>query len=163
MDFLFFWKPIPVEPIGPSCLGQWYPSPFAVDGETYETAEHFMMVGKSRLFGDEDVARQILADPDPRSAKKLGRKVKSFDDEVWRTHRTQIVFDGNVAKFSQHDGLREYLLGTGDAVLAEASPLDTIWGIGYGEKNDAARDPSRWRGVNLLGFVLMDVRESFRA
>lgn len=48
------------------------------------------------------------------------------------------------------------------SVLVETAPRDTIWGIGLGEKNERARDPSRWRGQNLLGFALMKVREKLR-
>ena len=69
---------------------------------------------------------------------------------------------GNLAKFEQHDDLRDYLLGTGDRVLGEASPVDRVWGIGLSRDDPAASDPSRWRGHNLLGFALMRVRDMLR-
>ncbi len=69
---------------------------------------------------------------------------------------------GNLAKFGQHADLREFLLTTGDRVLVEASPFDRIWGIGMGPNNPAALRPSAWRGQNLLGFALMEVRERLR-
>jgi ribA/ribD-fused uncharacterized protein len=69
---------------------------------------------------------------------------------------------GVAAKFGQHPALRDFLLGTGDRVLAEASPYDTVWGIGRSADEPEARHPARWRGLNLLGFALMDVRSSLR-
>lgn len=70
-----------------------------------------------------------------------------------------LVVEGNVAKFSQNPDLKEFLLGTGDAVIVEASPYDKIWGIGLKANDERARNPETWRGENLLGFALMDVRE----
>lgn len=69
---------------------------------------------------------------------------------------------GNLAKFGQHTDLREYLLGTGDRVLVEASPLDRVWGIGLAADDERAVSPDQWRGLNLLGFALMQVRETLR-
>ena len=161
-EFCFFWKGTLTDPVGPSCLSQWYPSVFEVDGKKYVTAEHYMMAGKARLFGDTHIEREILDNTDPAQVRALGRKVRPFDEATWRAHRCEIVFDGNVAKFSQLDELRGYLLSTGDAILVEASPLDRIWGIGLGADSDQARDPRLWRGENLLGFVLMDVRSHLR-
>ncbi len=66
---------------------------------------------------------------------------------------------GNVAKFSQSNTLREFLLGTGSAVLVEASPVDAIWGIGMAADDPRASDPRQWTGLNLLGFALMAVRD----
>ena len=48
---------------------------------------------------------------------------------------------------------------TGDRVLVEASPLDRVWGIGLAVDDEAAASPARWRGRNLLGFALMEVRD----
>lgn len=66
---------------------------------------------------------------------------------------------GNLAKFGQHPDLREFLLATGRSVLLEASPYDRIWGVGMAATNPDVARPSAWRGLNLLGFALMEVRE----
>lgn len=120
------------------------------------------MAGKARLFGDKDALERILEAPDPKSAKVIGREVRAFDDKVWKENARRLVTEGNVHKFGQNDELRKFLLSTGDAVLVEAAPRDQIWGIGLGQDNPKARDPSQWRGQNLLGFALMDVREKLR-
>lgn len=157
---LMFWGARPASDggVGPGCLSQWWGAPFEVDGARYATAEHWMMAGKARLFGDASVLEQLLASADPREAKALGRQVRGFDEGAWKAHRSEIVVEGNVAKFSQNAAERAFLLGTEPAVLVEASPRDRIWGIGLGEANPRAHDPRTWRGQNLLGFALMEVR-----
>ena len=162
IKFLFFWghRPGPDGRIGANCLSQWLPSPFAVDGHEFATAEHYMMWRKAILFGDTAMAPRILAAPHPRAAKDLGGKVAGFDQATWNEHRVPIVVDGNLAKFGRHPEFGAFLAGTGTRVLVEASPMDRIWGIGLAADDPAAADPGRWRGLNLLGFALMQVRDT---
>jgi ribA/ribD-fused uncharacterized protein len=133
-----------------------------VAGASYATAEHFMMAEKARLFGDEDTRAQIIRAASPKLAKQLGRQVRNFKEEVWRDVRYQFVVDGNHAKFSQNPELAAFLLGTGNKLLVEASPQDSIWGIGLAADDDRAKNPEQWRGLNLLGFALMEVRQRLR-
>ncbi|WP_199440908.1 NADAR family protein [Umezawaea beigongshangensis] len=165
VDYLFFWghRPEPDGGVGRGCLSQWWPVPFTVDGVRFASAEHHMMWSKAVLFGDDDTAREILAAPDPQRAKSLGRTVRGFDHDTWEQARFDVVVAGNTAKFGQHDDLRGFLLGTGDRVLVEASPVDPVWGIGLAADDPAAEDPERWRGLNLLGFALAEVRAALRA
>ncbi|KAA6219917.1 NADAR family protein [Streptomyces filamentosus] len=165
VKWLHFWghRPAPDGRLAASCLSQWWPSPFVVDGVRYATAEHWMMAGKARLFGDADAERAALAAPTPAQAKNAGRLVRGFDETVWARERFGIVVAGSVHKFASDEGLRSYLLGTGGRVLVEASPVDRIWGIGLAADDPGARDPARWRGLNLLGFALMEARERLRA
>ncbi|MEV7691055.1 NADAR family protein [Streptomyces bungoensis] len=161
IKYLHFWghRPRPDGRIGPGCLSQWWPSPFVVDGVRYATAEHWMMAGKARLFGDPEAERRVLAAEHPAEAKKAGRLVRGFDEETWARERFRIVVEGSVHKFSSDDDLGLFLLNTGDRVLVEASPVDRVWGIGLAADDEAASDPTRWRGPNLLGFALMEARE----
>ncbi|OXS32815.1 hypothetical protein CHR28_24310 [Streptomyces sp. XY006] len=165
IKYLHFWghRPRPDGRIGPSCLSQWWPSPFTVDGVRYATAEHWMMAGKARLFEDAAAERAVLAAGHPAEAKKAGRLVRGFDETVWARERFRIVVEGSVHKFAAHPELQGFLLGTGDRVLVEASPVDRVWGIGLAADDEAAMDPERWRGPNLLGFALMAARERLRA
>jgi ribA/ribD-fused uncharacterized protein len=159
-EFQFFWKalPGPNGRPGPGCLSQWWRQSFTVDGVDYPSAEHWMMAEKARLFSDDEIAEQILATEEPAAVKKLGQKVRNFDGSIWAERRFEIVVDGNLAKFGSDPALRDYLLGTGSAVLVEASPLDRIWGIGLADDDVRASRPSEWQGLNLLGFALMEVR-----
>ena len=98
----------------------------------------------------------------PRVYKQLGRTVRGYNEKVWKERREEIVKTGNLNKFGQNSKLRRFLLETDDFVLVEASPYDRIWGIGMYADDPYARDPRRWKGQNLLGFALMDVRETLR-
>jgi ribA/ribD-fused uncharacterized protein len=122
-----------------------------------------MMVQKALLFGDTHAAERIRACAQPAEAKELGRHVRGFDEERWEQRRVEVVTTGSYAKFSQNPALRAYLLSTRPRVLVEASPKDTIWGIGLAENDRRARDPRSWRGANLLGFALMRARQRIAA
>jgi len=161
--FLFFWGHTPRGAgADKSCLSQWFEAPFIVDGDDYPTAEHYMMAGKARLFEDEAILDAILDAEHPADAKKLGRKVRGFEQARWEASRIEIVVRGNVEKFRQNPGLQSFLLNTRDRVLVEASPRDRIWGIGLDAKDPDAYDPQEWRGLNLLGFALMEARFRLR-
>lgn len=164
VKYLPFWghRPRPDGSLGPSCLSQWWPAPFTVGEVRYATAEHWMMAGKARLFADPEAERAAVEAKTPAAAKKAGRLVHGFDEAVWERERYALVVEGSVHKFGSDPALRAYLLGTGDRVLVEASPLDRIWGIGLAADDERAGDPARWRGLNLLGFALMDARERLR-
>lgn len=158
--YVFFWGHTPRVPgqIDQSCLSNWFPAKFTVDDVEYPTTEHFMMAEKARLFGDEEIRSQILEAGSPGAAKSLGRKVTGFDETTWCEHRFGIVVAGNLAKFSQNAEMGELLHRTGSKVIVEASPRDRIWGIGIGKDNEHAENPLLWKGLNLLGFALMEVR-----
>lgn len=160
LKYTFFWgHQVSDGAITPACFSQWYYSPFHVGGQAYPTAEHFMMAEKAALFGDEATRSEVLQAPDPGAAKALGRKVQRFDDATWLAHRFSIVVRANEAKFSQHRELGEFLQQTAPNVLVEASPVDRVWGVGLAADNEKIDNPNLWRGLNLLGFALMHVRD----
>ncbi len=121
-----------------------------------------MMAEKARLFDDPAILADIITATHPKQAKDLGRKVKNFDPVVWEKYCRSIVVEGNYYKFTQNAALREFLLGTGDRILVEASPVDAIWGIGLSAEDAAVTPPDQWPGENLLGFALMVVRDRIR-
>ena len=157
-ELLLFYGHKVTDPVTETCLSQWYPCQFEVDSVKYTSAEQYMMAEKARLFGDEKIRAEILRTSDSRKCKALGRKVKNFDKAVWDKRKENIVRNGNFEKFMQNSALRSFLLSTRDKVLVEASPTDRVWGIGLGKNNPDALDPKKWRGQNLLGFILMAVR-----
>lgn len=159
-EYLFFWgHQKSGGNITKSCFSQWYPANFEIASISYKSAEHYMMAEKAKLFGDLDVHQRIINAATPDEAKSLGRQVKGFRDDLWCEKRFDIVIQGNMAKFSQNSVLKEYLLSTGSKILVEASPVDSIWGIGLAESDDRAKTPVLWQGLNLLGFALMQVRK----
>lgn len=163
--YLLFWghRPPASGGVGRGCLSQWWPAALTVDGMVYPSAEHFMMAAKALLFGDADTAARIREAPHPGAAKTLGRQVRGFEEQRWAAHRFDLVVTGNMAKFGQHPDLRDFLIGTGDRVLVEASPQDRIWGIGLAADDERATSPHQWQGLNLLGFALMEVRHRLQS
>ena len=161
VNYLFFWghKVSKDNNVTKSCFSQWWKSSFVVEDVVYKTAEHWMMAKKAELFGDDEILKKILESLTPADAKKLGRKVKNFDPSVWDTNCSTIVSEGNYHKFSQNIKLKEFLLSSGSLVLVEASPVDKIWGIGMAENDEHVKNPRLWKGQNLLGFALMQVRD----
>lgn len=151
--YFFFWS-------GP--LSQWHTSRFFIEDQEFCCAEQYMMYAKAKLFADCTAQEHILKASDPAKQKALGNTVKNFSEIIWRQHREEIVFTGNYNKFSQNKGLRRKLFQTGNAVLVEASPMDTIWGIGLSEQDAKKTNPSNWPGQNLLGRILTKVRERLR-
>jgi ribA/ribD-fused uncharacterized protein len=104
-------------------------------------------------------AKRIVSASNPGEAKKIGREVKCFEENLWLQNRFEIVVKGNLAKFSQDADLMGFLLNTGNQVLVEASPVDKVWGIGLASHHPSAKNPNLWKGLNLLGFALMEVRD----
>ncbi|WP_136667263.1 NADAR family protein [Flavobacterium sp. H122] len=162
--FLFFWghQKSKDGSITKTCFSQWWESSFTVDGVTYKTAEHWMMAKKAELFGDKEILEKILICNSPAEVKKLGREVRNYMDKLWLSNRYQIVKEGNFHKFNQNDELKEFLLNTNERVLVEASPVDSIWGIGLTADHEDSEFPEKWKGLNLLGFALMEVRDQLR-
>ena len=163
-EIIFFWghQPGKEGKTGKECLSQWYLAEFHVGHVAYCCMEQYLMAGKARLFEDSETEKKIMQSADPSEIKQLGRMVKGFDEDVWERFRVPIALTGNYYKFSQLKEQRSYLLGTGDSLLAEASPYDDIWGIGLDQAHAAGVDVTGWRGQNLLGFALMEVREEIR-
>ena len=172
---------MPNEAYGEFC--QWYPSTFtvskaemaslighAVDEEDpdgwqliyFSCAEQFMMYCKAGRFHDGPTQKQILATRDPKTQKRLGKQTKGFESDSWDEIKSQVVLAGNMAKFSQNPPLRNVLLATGDRLLAEAAPQDSIWGIGYSISEARTHPDQRLWGENRLGKALMEVRERLR-
>lgn len=164
LKFIFFWghKPSADGSVTKSCFSQWWDCKFTVDDVEYHTAEQYMMAQKAILFGDKAVHAEIMAAGHPKQFKALGRKISGFNQDVWDKNCCDIVVRGNVAKFSQNEDLKAFLLNTNQRVLVESSPYDRIWGIGMGADDPKAENPALWNGTNFLGFCLMEVRDIIR-
>lgn len=146
-----------------SPFSQFHRCTFTAAERTFMCAEQYMMHGKAILFADREIADQILAADHPKKHKALGRKVRGFDDVVWKKNRETIVAAGSRLKFTQNAHLRDALLATRGTTLVEASPYDRIWGIGLGAKDPRAQNEATWRGQNLLGKILTKLRDELIA
>ncbi|HCW52702.1 MAG TPA: DUF1768 domain-containing protein [Clostridium sp.] len=141
-----------------TCLSQWYQVPFEMNNIKYKCAEQYMMCEKARLFNDEEALDKILQAYHPNQMKLIGRTIKNFDENLWNEHKIQIVKVANLAKFSQNQKLKRYLINTENKILVKNVLHDNIWGIGLSKESELKYNPENWKGKNLLGFILMDVR-----
>lgn len=152
-DYTFFWR---------ENLSQWNMTRFEDnEGQGYLTAEHYMMSKKALLFGDEEISELILKVDHPNEARKLGRKVRNFNPEIWNANATTIVYQGNMYKFEQNTNLLQTLISTRGTILVEASPYDKVWGIALAEDDPRALNQETWRGANLLGYTLTNLRDNY--
>ena len=111
---------------------------------------------------DHETAELIIKSKSPKYQKQLGRKVKDFDEDTWKSKRSQIVYDHNMAKFTQNIELLKILLSLKDKIFVEASPYDKIWGIGMTQTDALKCDPKDWKGLILLGFALTKIKDKLR-
>lgn len=151
--YVFFYK---------SRIANWHMCQFKYKSITFFNTEQAFMWEKAIFFGDMETAKKIVETPKPSENKALGRQVKNFNTEKWSSVSFDIMVDVNYAKFSQDRHSKELLLSTGDKVLVETNPADSIWGIGLHWSNDDVLNESKWQGENLLGKALMVVRERLK-
>ena len=148
--FFLFWS-------GP--LSQWHLSTFNDGMNEYNCAEQYMMFQKALHFKDYESADAIMQAKDPRRQKRLGRQVKNFNEKRWNEIAREVVYFGNLLKFTQNKDLLFYLVNCTETIV-EASPVDKIWGIGLDAANPDCLDRSKWLGKNWLGQVLTKVRDN---
>jgi ribA/ribD-fused uncharacterized protein len=144
-------------------FSQWHTTPFNLADREFSTAEQWMMFCKATLFEDHKRAEAILATDDPSVQKRLGALVTPFDQTIWDQWKVEIVYTGNVAKFTQNAGAARQLLRTGNTMLVEANVRDWVWGVGLALDDPKVMQPKEWRGSNLLGRILTLVRSSLQA
>lgn len=143
-------------------LSNWYLSRFTFADKQFTSMEQYMMYQKAVCFNDEIIAAEILKKDDVAEIKALGRQVSGYDDNLWNGIRQIVIYEGLLAKFSQNEELKQQLLKTGDALLAECAVRDRIWGIGLAMHDPDRLDRSKWKGQNLLGYALMMARDKLK-
>jgi ribA/ribD-fused uncharacterized protein len=153
-SYYYFWET-------KHCFSQWHKCRFEIDNKIFTSTEQYMMYRKAILFGDAESAEKILNTNNVREQKQIGRLVNDFDKEIWEINAPTIVYNGNKEKFKQNKEFLNLLLSTKGLTIVEASPDDNIWGIGLTKDLEEAKSIFTWKGTNLLGIVLTELREEF--
>jgi ribA/ribD-fused uncharacterized protein len=130
------------------CFSNFAPSPIRLAGKTWPTSEHYFQAQKFAGTDHEEAIRRVRS---PMVAARMGRSRQRPLRRDWEQVKDAIMRAAVLAKFTQHDDLKEILLGTGDALLIEHTAKDSYWGDG----GDGS-------GKNMLGQILMRVREELR-
>lgn len=129
---------------------------------TFSSSEQLFMYFKATKFEDKEIMERILNSSTPKEAKKLGRKIKEFDENIWNKSKEDLMFIVLLRKFMQNEVIQKKLIDTGNKILVEASPYDKIWGVGLSEDDPLILDEKNWLGENLLGKTLIEIRRYFK-
>ena len=149
-----FWKVN--KPYGE--FSNWYLCEIEFHGRKFCSSEQLFMYKKAKLFHDDEIAEKIVSASNQFEIKRLGRMVKNFKQDVWDKCCYDIMLSSNRLKYEQNPVLLQVLLSTGEEEICEASPLDRIWGVGLSTDTDEYKNKTNWKGKNLLGEVLMQIR-----
>ena len=123
--------------------------PITVKRKSWPTSEHYF---QGQKFENPAHREEIRKAKTPMIAARLGRDRKKKLRRDWESVKDNVMREAVRAKFTQHEELRVLLLGTGNAKLVEHTANDAYWGDG----GDGS-------GKNMLGQILMEVREQLRA
>jgi len=142
-----------------------YTSRFNGEEHEFFCTEQAFMYEKAVCFGDLVTAEKILATQTPMDAKELGRQVKPFDTDEWEKYRYGVMVGVNKEKYRQNPELLARLMDPkfNGKTFVEASPIDGIWGIRMPQGTPGIDDESNWRGRNLLGKAITEVRDCLHA
>ena len=137
---------------------------FVYEHISYSSAEQAFQHKKARVAGDQNKEREILFNTDPSIQKSLGNRVKGLDDTAWSGQKRDIMKDILIAKFTQHEDLRNYLLSTKDKKIAEANAKDSFFAIGLPLTHQDVLKSDKWpENGNKLGDILMEIRQELRS
>ena len=145
-------------------LSNLYPSPFTYLDTSFENAEQYLGYIKARVCKDEKTEEAVLHS-EPRRARRLRRRMDEENQtsvELWPEIRREVMRWGLRQKFLQNPDLRDKLLSTNYSLLAEASTSNNVWTIGLDMEDYKKYKPGNWKGQNLQGKALMDVRRELR-
>jgi hypothetical protein len=141
-----------------SPLSNFHPATFNINGVNYSSCEQYYQAHKAITANDQTAHDRIMETEDPAEQKRLGSTLK-INQDLWDKKAPEIMHCGLLAKFEQNRDLSEYLLSTGNKVIFEASPRDKFWGTGLSLSHPKVLDESSHTGQNLLGKLLMSLRE----
>lgn len=146
-----------------SVFSNFYPCKISHHGHDFKSSEQLFMYYKAMFFGDDETVKKIIKAKTPKEAKALGRQVKDYNDEAWSEVRELMMKDAVTKKFEQNPELQKFLLDPDfeGKHFVEASPVDSIWGVGIDWRDPRIADEENWVGLNLLGHTLDEVRECF--
>lgn len=143
-------------------FGNDYQERFAVGRMDFSSMTQYLMFCKASLFGDKETAWEIYKEWDTGIIRRYGANVKGFDELVWNGERAIILARGLKAKFDQNPAYIADLIRTGEEMLVFCDSRDSEFGIGLWSDDPEALRPEQWKGLNLLGFALMELRAVYQ-
>ncbi len=153
--------------------GRWLsncvPARITINGLSYASSEHYYQMQKFVVRGDEPdfiawcakmqmpphivmqnlgLVRVQMATMSPVHVARYGQTFRGAPIRGdWENIKLQVMYDAVLAKFTQNEDFAQALANTGQAVLVERAPIDSVWAIN-----------NKGAGTNWLGLTLMVVR-----
>ncbi|KAI1696654.1 AAA domain-containing protein [Ditylenchus destructor] len=141
---------------------------FELDGITFVSTEQLYQMEKARFANLENFVQEIMTSVNPVEIKKLGNKVKESagfkkaGSKKWRELSIEVMRRALEAKFVQNKVLADRLVDTADYILIEANRDDKFWAVGLPLQHASLKNPEKWKGKNMLGKLLMELREKLK-
>ena len=142
-----------------SAFSNFHHSPFLLNGKAYVNVEQYIQSKKAEKFNDEQNQRKIMASKNPAEMKAISKHIRNYNHEEWLSDAKKVAMEGARAKFDQNIELKNQLKLTGDRTLGEAT-LDKFWGIGLKLHQPNTLIEDQWKGQNVMGNILMEIRSS---
>jgi ribA/ribD-fused uncharacterized protein len=143
-----------------SPLSNFYPAPIVINSRKYSCVEQYFQASKAIFAERPDIAAKICETDDPAICKRLGDQI-AVDLREWLPRAKEEMRHACRCKFSTHERPRRFLLDSGISTIVEAGP-DTTWGAGLRMTDPKLKDKSNWKGKNILGDILMSIRDEMR-
>lgn len=138
-----------------------YPAKFIAEGLEFSSSLHYVIYKKAEVFVDRESMKRILSITEPDALLKAGRELKYFEKQVWNMNLKPILVTAVREKMLNHPELMQQLKATAGTTLVLADANDSKWGIGLDMNNNEATRRKNWRGKNLLGELLTEIRAEF--
>jgi ribA/ribD-fused uncharacterized protein len=135
-----------------------YPIQILVNEKSFESALQFLVYAKAEEFRDRDAMKTALETNDPEQLLMIDSKIKFFEMMVWKYEIGFLVRDILKEKYTQHEELSEALRSTTGTTLVYADEEDLFWGTGIPINAEENHSRKSWRGKNLLGELLTQLR-----
>ena len=147
---------------GPQCvMSNMYPCTVPFRNKQFPSSEHAYQWEKAMTVGDFSAAQQILEAPDGFTAKKISQRMDKQCLDIWRQHYSVRVMKKIAqAKFENVEEFREELIDSKGMFLIETTS-DTFWGVGFLQDVAAYCRPQYWPGENVMGRILMELRDKY--
>ena len=131
------------------CFSNFSHHAFDLDDHRWKTSEHYFQAQK---FAETQFYDKVKAAETPAKAASIGRDRKLPLRVDWEEVKDDVMRRALYAKFTTHADLKEILLSTKNDQIVEKTTTDYYWGCG-----------TNGTGKNMLGILLMELREKLRA
>lgn len=139
-------------------LSNFFPCRIHLQGIDFNSGEHAFQYIKARRNGCPELATRILKSNEAKDAKQAGYGITILEN--WDGEKEEMMSRVIEAKFKQNPELAQKLIATGDSTLVEATS-DRFWGA-HATLNSKSLKEKNWEGNNVLGQLLMTLREDLR-